>query len=215
MIIVVDFDGVLLDDKRFKEEKLRLFRKLGVSTRLYREAYEAVKKKKGGAYDFHTHLKEIKKRYVAFSISAAERVTDRFIRISHRFVYRDAVAFLAFWRKRNVPLILLSTGPAFQKEKVRRSGLARFFKRIIVIRNAEKHGSLGRVMRQFPKRDVVFIDDKKSVVDGVKTYLPTVFTIQMKRRASQERSKRGDAITRNLAHARRIILSWQKKNQKS
>lgn len=50
MRVVIDFDGVLFDDRRFKEAHRAIFKAYGIGEDSYAASYEAAKAARGGVY---------------------------------------------------------------------------------------------------------------------------------------------------------------------
>ena len=204
MILVIDFDGVLFNDFRFKKDYILLFRRFNVSVKQYQEAYEKSKKSTGGYYTLERHLEVLEKQYPAVRKTQIKKETTLFLKKSSHYIYRDSKQFLAYWQRKKVPVFLTSTGSAFQKEKVNASGLAHFFKKQYIIKNPLKLEPLKKILKNAESEKIVFIDDKKEVVDEVKKYFPHIFVIQMMRRSSPEKSRKADYAVKNLAATQKI-----------
>lgn len=204
-MIILDFDGVLFDDARFKKAYALLLRGFGVSRRVFDAAYAATKKKHHGSWRYATHLKHIHRLAPHTDMRRLRVRLNTLIERSSQFVYRETVPFLEYWKKKGETLALLSNGCATHKKKVRASGLYSFFAPAIITETRLKIEPMRHLLRRTHHQRVVFIDDKKEVVDAIKSSVPRVSVIQMVRRKRQYRSGRVDAIVSNLAAARRFI----------
>lgn len=207
-MIILDFDGVLFDDERFKRDYWRLFRRHGVAHRIHQAAYAESKAMHRGGYRHDLHLSFIRKRVPAFKIADAQRDIHKLLAGSAAYLYRDAKPFLRHWKSKGETLALVSSGNAFQKRKVRASGLSPFFRATVVADTTDKVDPVRTLVRGSRAARAVFIDDRKNFVDAVKRNFPRILVVQMIRRKDQERSTRADVIVRNLAQARRVIEQW-------
>lgn len=202
-MIVIDFDGVLFNDTRFKKDHAAVFARFGISRRHYENHYREVKQRYGG-YRHHRHVDLLRHRHPHLDIARIERAIKALVKKSPAYLYRDALPFLRYAKQRGVALALVSNGDGFQKKKVAASGLLPFFRHAIV-----GEGPKSRIIRKLPmhsrKEGILFIDDKKSVLEEVQKNIPRITTIQIVRRADQERSTKAHHVVRNLAAARRLI----------
>ncbi len=205
LLLVLDFDGVLFNDTRFKRDYERLFARHGVPRRIHRAAYAESRALHHGGYRHDLHIMLIKKHIPTLQLSRIERGIEELLAHAGEYFYADTLSFLHYWRSRKERTALLSRGNKFQKVKVRASGVARFCKPAIVADTADKVAPLRRIIKAAAARQVVFIDDTKHMVDAVKQNFPHILVLQMVRRKEQERSARADAIVPNLAAARRFI----------
>lgn len=204
-MIILDFDGVLFNDECFKRDYQRLFARFGISPVVYRSGYARTKSAHGG-YSPDTHLAILRQEAPALRIRDVAREIEHLLAWSALYLYRDAGPFLSYWKTRGEPLILASSGFAFQKKKVRASGTLPFFQRTLIIESASKVKPLAEILARHTGELIVFIDDKKAVVDEVKQNFPNLLVLQMVRRGGQEISVCADAIVSNLAGARRLIV---------
>ena len=202
-MIILDFDGVLFDDARFKKDVWRLFERFGIPRHVHQEAYQETKARHG-AYRHDTHIRLIRRRMPSVDASALRGDLERLLGHSRRYLYRDARAFLAYGRKNGHALALASNGYAFQKKKVAASGIASLLDAVAVMA-IPKSRMIRALARRFPEESIFFIDDKTSVLDEVKRRMPRVIAIHMLRRSGPERSTRTDAIVSTLPAARRFI----------
>lgn len=203
-VIMVDFDGVLFNDVRFKKAYMREFRNAHVSDELYTRVYKAAKKNKGGIYDPGVHLREIKRVIPGVNVSMLQKAIKKMAQHSQAYVFSGTAAGLRALAKKRAPLILLSTGSSFQKQKIRYSGLHKHFSQIIVTQHISKIGDAKATMRKFGASSGVFIDDKKQVVDEIKQNIPELHVIQVARR-NAKRSVYADEVVSSFVHASRCI----------
>lgn len=215
ILCALDFDGVLFDSIKFKEDHIKVFARCGISRRGYEETYREAKDLTNGHYVPIKHYALIAKHTPSLSdvlLHEAREASAALVKKSWRYVYGDAKAFLRWCEEYSIALALVSTGDSFQKRKISASGLAPFFKKVIVTKKISKVAGLRTVMRALAHGWMVFVDDKSMVVDDVKKQLPETFVIQMRRHHKQEVSKQVDARVRNFAGVKKIMHVIQTKS---
>ncbi|MBI2053366.1 MAG: HAD family hydrolase [Candidatus Sungbacteria bacterium] len=200
MILILDFDGVLFDGEKFKQDYLRIFSDAGIASDDVRMAYRAGRTHPKGYHHVLTAR-------VAPHINAKElaRRTQALLDKSPRYLYPDARQFLQWCRRTGITLAIVSRGPAFQKKKITASGIARSFKKITVIPMGPKSEAVHAIMRAHPRHHATFVDDTAEVVDEVKRSLPTLTAVQMTRRRRIEKSAVADARVADFAGVMRVI----------
>lgn len=204
MLVVVDLDGVLLDDARFKRDYIRMFGSFGIPAGAYQRAYEKVKKQNGGWYEPNLHIRTLKKQYPEIEAGILKKEANLFASRASDYVYPDARKFLSYLRVHAIRAMILSSGPAFQKRKVEGSGLGAYFNAVKIVRRASKLASMKALLRA-GQTGIFFLDDKRKVTDEIKRNMPHIFVIQVRRRSDQEKSLFADAIVANLGEAEKIL----------
>ena len=208
-VLIIDFDGVLFDDVRFKKEYESLFRRAGISKEIYERTYQQTKKK--GYYDPRIHIR------LALGSGQGASVTEKnlfsqikkFLDQSSRFIYGDVKKFLAFVKKEGINAVLLSTGDVvFQKHKIAKSGIEDCFDEVVIIPHASKTADVDLILRRKKPVSAIFIDDKKEIVEAVKNSLPSVYTVQM-RRSEEAPGRNADLVARNFAETMAFIKEWR------
>ncbi len=202
-MIILDFDGVLFNDERFKRDLWRLFGQFGISHQIHQAAY-LESRKIHGAYRHDVHLSLMRRKFPSLATAELNREMMRLLHNSRRYLYRDALPFATRAKKQGETLAIASNGYGFQKKKVAGSGIAALFD-AVVVGGGNKSVMVGQLVKRFRPRRIFFMDDKKSVTDEVKRNVPGAVVVQIARRKAQERSARADAIVPNLAAARRFI----------
>lgn len=200
---MLDFDGVLLDDERFKKDYTLVFKRFGISKAAYQSTYHAAKIKTGGYYAPDVHLAILQKQYPRLHKEELARAISMFVKMSFRYVYPDAEEFLSYFKMQKVPLFLVSTGHSFQREKIKASKLTPFFKQVFVVKSVSKKEPLARVVGH-GDRAFIFIDDKKEIADKVKKEFPQAMVIQMRRRRTVSKSAHADAVVKNMSEAKTL-----------
>lgn len=204
MLIVIDFDGVLFNDRTFKRDYIQLFKQYGISLDVYRESYQATKAANSGLYRQRDHIRRLKKTYASPTLSSLHEDAEKFASRSKKYVFPEARNFLSALKKKGAFLVLLSWGDAFQKTKIDKSGLADFFDKIQIISRAAKAQPILQLLRKRTEKKV-FIDDRREVIDEVKRKISSLITIQVVRHSDQEKSELADVVVANLLEAEKFL----------
>lgn len=205
-LILIDFDGVLLDDKAFKKDYLGVFEAYGVSEAQQCAAYERAKQTSGGVYDSNRHLVELSQEIPNLDIPTLRRDLVAVAYRASAFLFPDAIPFLEAMRKLGYTLILVSAGMGMQEIKIAACGLHQFFTCVKVTPYATKVEPVREFLHRLKPGTAFMIDDKSSVVDAVKRALPDVVAIQMLRQPGAEESELADASMSDLCSAEEFIF---------
>lgn len=204
MLIIIDFDGVLFNDRAFKRDYIQFFKQYGIPPDVYRESYQATKSANNGLYRQRDHIRRLKKAYTSPALSSLHEDAEKFASRSKKYVFPEARNFLSALKKRGAFLALLSWGDAFQKTKIDKSGLADFFDKIQIISRAAKAKPILQLLRKRTEK-AVFIDDRREVIDEVKRKIPRLVAIQVVRHSDQEKSELADVVVTNLLQAEKFL----------
>lgn len=179
MVFILDFDDTLFDKNKFKEGLEKLFGRFGVSPKMFRQSYRWVKKNSLG-YDAKKHLAILLKFLPGvLDKKKAQRAIDKFLKTARNFIYPDAKKFLKQARK-NHDLILLTYGSKkWQQTKVKNSGLAPLFKKIIYTQDLFKQEPLKKILPKFKNQMAVFVDNDPRVLESIRQKHPGIFTVQI------------------------------------
>ncbi|TSC68421.1 MAG: hypothetical protein G01um101466_464 [Parcubacteria group bacterium Gr01-1014_66] len=207
---VFDFDGVLFDDRRFKKDYESLFFHAGISKELYEKSYVQAKKK--GYYDPRIHSKLATRGLPAGSVIEKKLYARllEFAKKTNNYIFPDVAKFIAGLGDEYIRTILLSTGdPVFQNQKISKSGIADLFDEIIIIPDASKQFALRSLIRKEQPISVVFVDDKKEVLEDVKKSLPSVYAIQLRRDSTSLPARHVDALLHDTVGFKNFIDEWK------
>ena len=206
----IDFDGVLFDIARHKREYFRLFEKHGISSREAKRVYDEMKRAIGKD-DQRYYVARLKERGLRLTPAEAMRDIYAFKGRGASSVYKEARPFLSALKRSGFELHLVTSGDKIlQKQKVMTSGLAEYFDNIHMLDSNDKVSVIGKYSdRRFFS---FFLDDRASIVEGVKNNLPYVRVLHMVRgRGGESPSKQADAVVSNLREALRIIRKESRK----
>ncbi len=212
MKLFIDFDDVLLNTKKFIKNFRKIFRENGITELVFRKYYYdyPVRQKKGGLkkYDSTEHVRRIKKE-LGMDTRKLEKDLKKFIKTAKKYVFSDAEQFLLNFKRDDLYLVSYAK-TKFQEDKIKNSGLAKRFKRIIIL-DKMKSGALKSIIKkdQISKKEKLhFIDDRVEQVNDVKKSIPALKTLLMRRkegRYSDMRSRYCDFEVKNLKEAAKII----------
>lgn len=213
MKIFVDFDDVLFNTKRFREDLIKVFIDHGVSREIFKQYYYGFPKEyKGRAfkkYNVTRHLRALKK-VAGIKISKTRNDVYDFIKSSGKYVFSDTVEFLRKFRKNELYLISLSKTD-FQRTKIKYSGLERFFVKIIIV-DEVKSGAVRSLITENGikcERGLFFLDDRVKQVNAVKKACRYITTILVKRKEGRYRDKKSkycDYQVKSLSEAKKVII---------
>lgn len=200
MIYILDFDGVLFDDEMFKRDFQHVFTRHGVAHNVYKQTYEHAKESKKGTYELDMHLGIIASEYPMINHTDLRKDLMALARRSRQYIFADAKKFLFDAQKKQLKLFLISAGDAvFQKEKIDSSEVSSFFQKVIITTPSQKSVFLDEIKKQAVGDDIVFIDDKKEVVEEIKKRHPYIKVVQMVRVSRIVRSRLADGCIKNFS----------------
>ena len=199
MIYILDFDGVIFDDQRFKKDFRRVFLDHGITHEAYENTYHDTKEARKGTYELNTHLKIIADEYVTIDHKALRKDIMALVARSRRYIFADAKTFFMEAQKKGHPLFLISTGDLiFQKEKISASGISSFFSKVMIIRVSQKSLALDKIKKSTDAGEIIFIDNDNNVIDDIKKHHPLITVVQMTRINHTPRSANADQYIKNF-----------------
>ena len=206
MKIIFDFDHTLFWTKGFYDALKRAFKKLGVNEKLFQESYQK-SKEINKVFKPLRQFKLIIEQKPEIREKDLTKTFNRVLRNAPQFLYKDILSFLEKWQKK-ADLILLSYGEKmFQKQKIRASGIQKYFKEIIITKDVEKLKPFKKIFKNSEK--TVFIEDNLQTLSKIKKIFGSVITVGMnrkKRRYSQiSDNKNIDFLIKNLQELEKIL----------
>ncbi len=204
--IFIDFDDVIFNTDRFKDGRIAIFKKHGIDKKTVLKTYGELKAA-GERYTISKHIRAVARKKRIASESGLDASFKRFMCNLTHYVFPDAHAFLGHYQKES--LYLLSFGDrVFQSQKIEKSGVKKYFKRIIITQGDK--GSEIRAIRAAGKltnKDIiVFIDNSDEHIQEVHS-IKDVITIQLLRRQGKvlQKSTYADYYAATLCDATKII----------
>jgi FMN phosphatase YigB (HAD superfamily) len=171
MKIFLDFDDVIFNAKKFKLDLIGVFLKNGISREEFDSSYYFITRKVIGRKDYYDPKKQILvlRRKESINQKKLKKDLDNFMEDLSCYVFKDFYAFLKLFRKSDLYLITFGH-PKFQAKKINRSGIKKYFKKVIISRK-DKVDDIMRIMKEdkFPdSEEVVFVEDYPEQVEEAK-----------------------------------------------
>lgn len=206
MKIIFDFDHTLFSVKNFYEAFENEFQKIGVSKNLFKETFEKAKEGEK-PYNPKKQFQLIVQKKSEISLKEIKKNFEKILSNANNFLYPDVEPFLKKIEN-EFDLFLISYGDKeFQKEKIEKSGIAQFFKKVFVTPDINKVSTFKRILRKNEK--VIFVDDNPAALSAIKEKFPKVITIRMNRgegRYKKEKSNQNiDFTVKNLKELEKIL----------
>ena len=201
MIIILDFDDVLFNTLRFKKELAIIFQRYKLD---FQKIYNTIKSNKN-IFSLEKCLNLAQKENKNIDIKKLNKSIDRLFENLNQFLYSDTLDFLNSVQDYN--LILLSWGEEkFQKRKIYGLGkeFTSFFNKIIT-GPLEKNKVLDKILKSCKDKSIVFIDDKISELEKIRTRFKNVILIQLKRSANRLSTEKKYIKVTNLSEVEKII----------
>ena len=182
MKIFLDFDDVVFNAKKFKEDLIKIFLKNGISRSEFENSYYTFAKRAqewGQYYDPKDQVKVLKRRD-SINNKKLQKDIQRMMQDLSGYVFKDCHAFLKLFRKED--LYLITYGHIkFQKKKIKGSKIGRFFNGIIVSKG-NKIDDIMRVIKkdEFPRdEEIIYIEDRPEQVEQAKKKTKRVIALHM------------------------------------
>lgn len=206
MFIFFDFDDVLFNTKDFREDYFKLFKKAGISKKVFEECYyDPLDKSNIKTYSPVKHIERICKREGLDSLKIRNDIKD-FIGNTKKYVFGDVSIFLDKFNKKNLGIVSFSK-TNFQKSKIYNSEIADYFQ-TIKITDCLKGEEISEVLKNKKLKEVYFIDDRVEQINDVKIKNPKVLTILLRRKEGRyldRKSRYCDYVASNMKDILKIL----------
>lgn len=211
-MIFIDFDDTIFNTKSFKREYLKIFEGHGISKEVFEQTYYAKNSNTEGLiYDHEQHLEKIGSMT---NVEMAQVKDDvrQFLKDTSRFVFADFGSFSKIFKKKQ--LILVSYGfQPFQGIKIRSSGVAKSFNRVVVTSGKKSLIIQNILARNSFNEKTFFIDDRPDQLADVMNSIGNVVPIRVRRRWGRfrdlESKQEGIVEVKTLKSAAKIIKAHQ------
>lgn len=212
MKIFLDFDDVIFNAKKFRNDLIKVFNKHGITKQEFERSYYAFNRKEragGEPYDPKSQINVLRKKY-AINNAEFRRDVDAFLRDLSRYIFPDVEKFLQSFKKND--LFLITYGhERFQKKKIKNSKIDKYFRKVLVCRD-DKISVIMDICRQYgfspDKEDIILIDDHPEQIEETEKKERIIKTFHMCRpqgRFSDLICLEKDFEVNNLRKALRII----------
>lgn len=178
MKLVFDFDHTLFSTKKFYNTLKEAFLEIGVDKNLFQETFQKSKGKSRN-YNPFRQFELIKRQKPEISIEKLKKEFKKGLNQAQDFLYPDVLPFLKRIKNR-FNLTLLSYGRDwFQREKIKKSKMNKFFKEIFITSDINKVSTLKKFLKN--KEKIIFIDDNPEALSETKKVFPSLITVRINR----------------------------------
>jgi FMN phosphatase YigB (HAD superfamily) len=203
--ILVDFDDVIFNTKKFVADRGKIFAANGISEKIYKQCYHAdVVTGQIRKYECRAHIRRARK-LVTFDVERLENKLDKHLKDVKKYIFPDAWKFLKEFKWENLCLISFSK-TEFQREKITNSGITKYFRKIYIVDVLKSE-----VVRKAAGKNsskIFFIDDRTEQINAVKEKYPEVLTFLLQRRDGRyfdKKTKFCDFDAKDLMQVSKII----------
>jgi FMN phosphatase YigB (HAD superfamily) len=208
MKIFIDFDDVILNANKLKEDFLKDFKKFGIDRNFFFESYENSKKDKGEfqVYNTRTHVNLMSKKS-GVNVALLDKIFWERVKKSSKYIFSDVIPFLNKFKKEDLYLISYG-GSKYQKTKIGSSGVKKYFKKSLVV-TRPKSEVIKLILKNINQKEkIFFIDDRVKFITDVKKKKPKIKTFLMRRRGGRfrdEKNKYCNFVVNDFKEAEKII----------
>jgi FMN phosphatase YigB (HAD superfamily) len=176
--IIFDFDYTLLNAKKYRESLGAIFLKIGVKRKIFEKTLIQARKE-GVFYSLERHISLIKKEQPDIKTENLKKVWKKIDGEMKKFVYADSESFLKKIRKKYDIFIVSCGNEKTQKHKIYRSGLSKYFKKILIAKTEEKSIPIRKIIKT--AESAIFIDDNPFILMSAKKSLPNLIVVMINR----------------------------------
>ncbi|MGW8184770.1 MAG: hypothetical protein ACWGHO_01495 [Candidatus Moraniibacteriota bacterium] len=206
MLIFLDFDDVLFNTRKFKDDYFDLFKKRGVTKDVFEKFYyDPLDKRNTKSYSPVGHIRRVC-RQSQLNYSEFEEDVMRFTQNTDRYVFNDTIKFLENFSKKELCLISFSK-TNFQKSKIFNSGITKYFNQIEIVDELK-----GKAIKKIIKlkasnisERIYFIDDRVEHLTDAKIKNPNIITIFLLRKEGRHRDRRNKFCDYKVTSTREIL----------
>lgn len=180
MKIIFDFDHTLYSTSKLYFTAQEVFKEIGVSEELFRKSFQE-SKRKGKTYNPDEQIRLIVERKPELSSDDIKEKIKEVLNNSSVFLYPEVVSFLEKF-KNELDLYILSYGGDdgdFQKEKIKRTKIEKYFNEIHITNEIGKISTLETILDDTNK--IILVDDSPEVLFKAKKFSHEIITIRINR----------------------------------
>jgi len=160
--IIFDLDHTLLNTKRLNKDSFVILKKAGATDLQINDSYKYLLSLSRFNYNFTNHAKAIQRKY---KMKLDFEIINNFLNSSFKkYLNKGALLILNYLKKNNWEIILLTAGnPQYQKIKIKQSGLADYFDKILISHGCSKNETL----KKYINKEAVFVNDFWDETKGI------------------------------------------------
>lgn len=211
-MIFIDFDDVIFNTKKFKEDFRNIFIAEGIPGEIFDDCYvdphdtRAIK-----TFNPWHQLDMIclKPNYINIDKIKINSAVKKFIKDISVYIFDDVIEFVEKYGKENVCIVSFGE-KEFQSEKIKNSGITKHVPNVFVTQSL-KSSVISEIisrMKNDQQEKSFFIDDRSDQIEDVKKSLPGVHTFLMCRKEGRycdSKNEFCDYSVSNLYEVQRII----------
>ena len=206
MLIFLDFDDVLFNTRKFKDDYFDLFKKRGVAKEVFEKFYyDPLDKRKTKSYSPAEHIRRVCQQ-TRLNYSEFEEEVMRFTQNTNRYVFKDTVKFLENFSKKELYLISFSK-TNFQKSKIFNSGVAKYFNQIKIV-DELKGETIKKIIKSKANdtsERLYFIDDRVEHLTDAKIKNPNIITIFLLRKEGRHKDRKNKFCDHQVTSIKEIL----------
>lgn len=182
MKIFIDFDDVIFNAKRFKEDFIKVFQNNGVTRAEFENSYYTYSKRAqewGKYYDPKNQIRVLRRRN-QIDHEKLEKDLDLFLADLREYVFPDVYRFLESFPKKD--LFLLTYGHVkFQKIKIKGAGVKKYFKKLLISKDNKINVIMEtcKAYKFSPGEKIILIDDRPEQLERAERARKSVVTFHM------------------------------------
>lgn len=210
MEIFIDFDDVIFNTKKFRDDLADVFFNNGIVRDVYEETYYDPEDDRSlKVYDPRAQIVRIKKKIDIDEKKLAESI-DLFMKDTSVYVFGDFISFVDCFGRENIHVISFGNKD-FLEEKIKSSGIRKYADNIFLT-DGLKSMIISEMMKMSGekfKEKLFFIDDRAEQIADIKEKFPQIMTILLKRPEGRYQDTKEEKIcdfeAHDLKEAREII----------
>ena len=206
MKIFIDFDDVLFNTKKFREDLQNLFFQHGISREVFEKNYFSSGKIK--TYDPWEHIETISKEE-KINKNEILKELEEFMIDTNPYLFEDSVDFLKSFDEQFVCIVSYGDSK-FQGMKIGECRVGKYCKEIKITNQLKSDVIEEEIKKWDGKEKIFFIEDRTEQIEDVKRIFPFIETIFMRRsegRYADEKTSLCDYEARNLQEVEELIKS--------
>lgn len=208
MKIIFDFDHTLFSTKKLYSALVKSFKEIGISKELFQKTFKRSKSKRG-LYNKGKHFDLIIKNKPGINHEILQEKWEKALNKSDRFLYTDVLPVLEKF-KNEYNLYILSHGMEdVQKDKIEKSKIKKFFKKIYITKDINKASALKKFLKKTEK--AIFIDDNQEALSEIKKKFPNIITVRINRGVGKYKNYPNnpeiDFSIKNLRELEKLLLA--------
>ncbi len=185
MKVFIDFDDVIFNAKKFKNDLIKIFLKNGITKSEFENSYYTFAKKdqdRRKYYDPKSQIQVLRRRR-QINQKKLNLEIDALMKNLEKYVFLDVRDFLDNFPKKD--LFLLTYGHVkFQKNKIKGAGIGKYFRKTIISRDNKADDILetAKKIKLPAEEEIILIDDRPEQIERAKRRKKKITAFRMCRK---------------------------------